>query len=233
MTGTQRELLAAAGSDFLRSWKSLALTDLAYKAVAFALLAPGTALLLRWILSGDQGRVLADAEILRFFVTTRVGVLTLLLGGAIVAAITAVEMACLMAIGRSAAAGKALHPRGALAFGAARAARVLALTGHMVLRVVVGLLPFLLLAGAIYWGFLREHDINDYLAERPPAFWTAAILVGLLVAALAALLLGTIARWALPLPLVVFEGVLPRQALRESARRSHGSRGIVLASLAT
>ena len=37
--------------DSIRSWGSLALTDIAYKLVAFALLTPATALLLRWLLS--------------------------------------------------------------------------------------------------------------------------------------------------------------------------------------
>lgn len=233
MPKSTRDILRHAFLDFRRSWRSLVLTDLAYKMVAFAILTPATALLLRWIMSGGEGRVLADADILRFFVTTKPGVLTLLVGGAILAGITALELACLMAIGLCTAGGRTLHVRGALVFGAARAAKVLALTGHMVLRVLIGLVPFLLLAGAAYGGLLRDYDINYYLAERPPAFWVAAAIVALLVAALAALLVRTIARWAFALPLVLFEGILPRRALGESARRSRGSRTVVVLSLAS
>jgi glycerophosphoryl diester phosphodiesterase len=225
-------MLIDAGRDFLRSWKDLALTDLAYKAIAFAILTPATALLLRRLMSGGEGRVIADAEILRYFVTTKPGVLSLFVGGSVLLAITALEIACLAAIGLSSARGLRLDPGGALAFGASRVANVLALTGHMVLRLLAGLVPFLLLGAAVYRALLAEHDINYYLAERPPEFWIAAVLAGGLVAGLATLLVWTIARWIFALPLVLFEGVLPRHALRVSARRSSGRRWGVLAALA-
>jgi glycerophosphoryl diester phosphodiesterase len=54
-----------------------------------------------------------------------------------------------------------------------------------------------------------------------------------ILAALAALLVRTIARWALALPLVLFEGVLPRRALGESARRSSGNRWVIVTVLAS
>jgi glycerophosphoryl diester phosphodiesterase len=45
------------------------------------------------------------------------------------------------------------------------------------------------------------------------------------------LLLRTAARWALALPLVLFENVAPHRALGESARRAAGSYGLILAVL--
>jgi len=218
--------------DLLRSWRSLALTDIAYKVVAFALLTPATTLLLRWLLSRSHIRVVADADIARFFLTTRPGVVALVVGGAILLAITTLEAACLMAIGLAAAKGTCLSARGALAFGAARASDVLRLAANMVVRVLAGLLPFLFAGGLVYWALLRRHDINYYLAERPPEFWGAAALAGLVAVGLAALLVRTIARWALALPLVLFENVSPRRALRESAQRSIGGRALVVLVLA-
>ena len=228
---TTRAVLTEALRDLRDAWKSLALADIAYKALAFALLTPATALLVRWLMSRAHGQVVADADILMFFVTTRSGVVALLLGGAILLAITALEMACLMAIGLAAGSGKRLAPRGALLFGASRAAHVLALTAHAVVRALAALVPLGLAGGLVYWGLLREHDINYYLAERPPAFWAAAVLVGLIAAALVALLVRTVGRWAFALQLVLFEGVLPRRALGESARRAAGKRSIVWAAL--
>jgi hypothetical protein len=102
-----RSIAADAARDFLRSWKSLALTDVGYKVVAFALLAPLTVLLFRWLVFSDHNKVVADADILRFFVTTRVGVLALLVGGAVILAISALELACLMAIGLATTPGRA------------------------------------------------------------------------------------------------------------------------------
>jgi glycerophosphoryl diester phosphodiesterase len=223
-----RGIVADAVRDFLRSWRSLALTDLGYKVVAFALLTPLTVLLFRWLVFSSHNKVVADADILRFFVTTRVGVLALVVVGAVILAISALELACLMAIGLAAAKGTRLSPKDALVFGATRAPNVLRLTVNVVVRLLAGLVPFLILLGLVYWLLLSRHDINYYLAERPPAFWAAAAIAGLIVAALAAVLVWTVSRWIFALPLVLFEEVSPRRALAESASRTVGGRSLIV-----
>ena len=227
-----RDLFLSALGDLRRSWKVLAITDLAYKAIAFALLMPATTLLLYWLRARTSQRVVADTDIAMFFLTTPTGIVTLILGGSLIVAITAVEASCLMAVGVGQSQGVSLNGRGALRFGAANALNVLRLSGHMVLRVMLGVLPFALAAGVVYLVLLRAHDINYYLAEHPPEFWIAAFLIGLIGIGFAFLLARTIARWAFAWPLVVFEQVHPRQALGESARRAAGSYGLILASLA-
>lgn len=214
--------------DLLRSWRSLALTDIVYKSVAFALLTPATALLLRWLLSRTDTRVIADADIARFFLTTRPGIVALVAGGAILLTITTLGSACLMAVGLAAAKGMSLNAKGALAFGSARALDVLRLAANMVVRILASLVPFVVAAGLVYWALLRQHDINYYLSARPPEFLSAVALVALAGLGLAILLLWTISRWALALPLLLFENVRPRRALLESGRRSLGNRGLVL-----
>ena len=228
-----RGVVTDAVQDLSGSWRGLAITDIAYKVVAFALLTPATVLLVRWMASRTGTRVIADADIARFLFTTRVGVLILIVGGAIFLAITALETACLMAIGLAGAKGTRLNARSALFFGAKRAPFVLALIWHMLVRVILGVLPFLAAIGVVYFALLRPHDINYYLAQRPPVFYVAAAIGAVILAALAALLVRTLARWALAMPLVLFEGVLPRRALGESARRSRGNRWVIVAVLAS
>jgi glycerophosphoryl diester phosphodiesterase len=232
MWHTVRDLFLSALGDLRRSWKVLAITDLAYKAIAFALLMPATTFVLYWLRAQTSQRVVADTDIAMFFLTTPVGIVTLLLGGSLIVAITAVEASCLMAVGVGQSQGVRLNGRGALRFGAAHALNVLRLSGHMVLRVMLGVLPFGLAAGGVYMLLLRAHDINYYLAQHPPEFWIAVSLIGLIGIVFALLLARTIARWAFAWPLVVFEQVHPRQALGESARRAAGSYGLILASLA-
>lgn len=233
MNGKTRLVATGAWQDLLGSWKSLAITDVAYKVVAFALLTPATMFLLRWLMSRANMRVVADADIARFLLTTRAGVAAIVVVGAILLAIVALEAACLMAIGLATAKGTHLNARGALAFGATRAPNVLRLTANMVVRLFAGLLPFLLAVGLVYWGLLRRNDINYYLSKRPPEFSIALALAALLAVALLALLVWTIARWALALPLVLFENVSPRLALGESAKRSLGNRSLVVTVLAS
>ena len=228
-----RAIVSAAGRDLSVSWRQLAIADLAYKAVAFALLTPAVALLGRWLLSRTGASFVADADIARFFFTTVPGLTALIVGGAIVIAISVVEAGSLMAIGLGAVRGQTLGARGALAFAARRAASAFRLALHMIVRVLLGLVPFVLALGLIYATLLRGHDINYFLSKRPPVFWVAAVSGGAIVVALAALTVWVATRWALSLPLVLFEGVSPRHALGESARRSSGRRALIAASLLT
>ena len=78
---------------------------------------------------------------------------------------------------------------------------------------------------------LREHDINNYLSQHPPQFWAAAGCIALIAIGLVLLLARTIARWALAMPLLLFEDVHPRRALGESARRATGSHSLILVTL--
>ena len=82
MWGEARSILNGALGDFRRSWKFLVLTDLAYRLIAFALLAPAMGLLLHWLRSNAESGVVADTDIARFLLTTKSGVATLGLGGA-------------------------------------------------------------------------------------------------------------------------------------------------------
>ncbi len=173
--------------------------------------------------------VVADVEIATFFFTTPQGLVALVVCGAIFAAITALELGCLMAIAVAAAKGRRLSAMGALAFGASRAWAVLRLTANLVGRLIGILLPFAVGIGAVYLSLLTYHDINFYLATRPPAFWVAVSLAGVFLAVLAVVLARMTARWALALPLVLFEDVLPRRAFAESAKRTAPIRPVTIA----
>ena len=226
------EVVAGALRDFAAAWRVLAITDLAYKLVALAMLAPATALFLRWLLSRTGSRAVADADIALLFVTTRPGVIALFLGGAVITAITALGVGCLMAVGLATARGALVNGRTALAFSGRKTADILRLAGRMVVRVLAGLVPFLVALALVYVAFLRGHDINYYLAHKPTEFRIAVSFGAVIVAALGALLVRTIARWVLALPLLLFEGVHPREALGASAARSAGHRDLIVLVLA-
>jgi glycerophosphoryl diester phosphodiesterase len=221
------EIIKASFRDFAKSWKALAATSLVYRLIAFALLAPATALILKWLLSRTGSKVVADTDIAQFFLITPVGLVTIVLGGALLGTITALEVTCLMTIGLTAARGDAILPRTALAFGAKRAQAVLRLFGHMVVRLFIGLIPFVILLGGDYFVLLRHYDINFYLTEKPPALWAAAAIGGAVAIALIALLIRTYLRWSMALPLVLYEGVHPAKALGASAKRVKGHRPVI------
>ena len=88
------------------------------------------------------------------------------------------------------------------------------------------------LLGLAYLALLGGHDINFYLKERPPAFLAALVIGGVVVAALAAVLLRLFTGWFYALPLVLFEDVPPARALGASRGRAHGHRAALLAWIA-
>ena len=225
-------VFADALRDLSRSWRSLAITDIVYKVIAFAVLTPAATLLLYLLRLAASERVVADEDIARFLLTSPWGIASLLLAASLIVAISAVETACLMAIGVGAAHNVTVDARTALGFGARHAWGVLRLAANMVVRLVIGLLPFAAAAGLLYLVLLRDHDINYYLSVRPREWWIALILMGVIAVPLVYLLLRTLARWAFSLPLLIFEGMSPRQSLAESARRSSGSRLAILLVLA-
>src|SRR5690606_35221129 len=75
---------------------------------------------------------------------------------------------------------------------------------------------------------LREYDINYYLQEKPPVFWTAVGIGAVLGGVLALLLLRLLTSWFFALPLVLFEEVRPSMTLGESKARARGHRWTIL-----
>jgi glycerophosphoryl diester phosphodiesterase len=216
----------------LRVWRELVATDIVYKAIAFALLTPLITALGRLLIRRTGRTAIADVDIALFFFTTRTGLLSLVLVGALAIAVTALEQACLMTIVLAALKGRRPRVRDALAHGAARAFGILRLTANIVVRVLGIVAPFAAVIALIYWALLAGHDINFYLTHRPPAFSAAAAIAGVVVVALVVVLALKATSWLLVLPLVVFENVLPVLAFGESARRMVGRRKTAGAALA-
>ncbi len=84
--------------------------------------------------------------------------------------------------------------------------------------------PLLLIGLGLYHWLLTEYDINYYLSELPGEFVLAVGLLGLAsIAALIALGVWLI-NWQLALPLMLFEGMAVKPAMKESRNRLHGNR---------
>jgi len=220
-----RSFFEAVG-DFLRAWPRLLATDVVYKIIAFVVLTPLVGLVLEFFMSTKGSSVLADQDIL-FFVLSPVGLATLVVVGAVSLAILTLEQACMMAIGFGETRNLHVRTTDALWFGARHAWSVTILALEIFIRVLLIALPFLAAGGLVYLLLLREHDINFYLAEQPPIFLIAAGAVVALLAVMAVLIIRRLLSWAFALPLVLFEGVGPAQALTTSAERTGGHKLIV------
>jgi glycerophosphoryl diester phosphodiesterase len=199
-------------------------------AVSTAVLAPVVAWATGWLIETSGATAVANVAIASFLLSPA-GLATLALGGLLVVATTHLEQAGLVRLA-------AARPR------ELRATRVLVETlrwlpdlvriGLAQLAVAVAvLIPVLLVVAGLWFGLLGEHDINWYLATRPPAFLVAAGVAGLLAVIAAGIALLLLLRWTLAVPVVVFEGLGARQALRRSRDLVASDRWAVLRTLAT
>jgi glycerophosphoryl diester phosphodiesterase len=167
---------------------------------------------------------LTDEEIL-FFVVSPLGIAAVASAATVVVAVTFVELSALMTICVGASRQGCPGWTAGLRFTASRWRGIAGLAGQIVVRLLLTAAPFLAAMGVVYLVFLTEYDINYYLAEKPPDFWKAVVLAGTLGSALAVFLARALIRWSVSLPIVLFEGRRPAEALFLSAERTTGNRG--------
>jgi glycerophosphoryl diester phosphodiesterase len=224
-----RSLIDGVLGDFRRCWKKLFLTDVFYKVIAFVLLTPLVAVLFRVFISMSGNTVLADQDVLFFFLAP-VGWLCLITVGALWLGIVALEQAALMGI-LATPKGKRIGVIDALRFASASVWSVSQVTARLIACTLLAAAPFGMVAAAVYFALLTEFDINFYLKEKPPVFQIAVGIGVVLGVMLGALLLRLFTGWIFALPLVVFEDVSPSVALKVSRERATGSRRTLLAAI--
>ena len=216
-------MLHAALADLRTTWVDLATTDLLYKLVALVLLAPLSTVVLSLSLWFSGSTVLADQDIL-FFALSPLGLAGLVTIAAVSLAVVALEQACLISIGVTAAEGAPASQMSAVRHAVSKGPAVVGLMAHLTGRVLLMTTPFLLVIGGVYQALLSTYDINYYLTERPVELWIAVVIATMLLVGLAVVLVPRLIGWGLSLPLVILENRSPGEALQLSRERSDGYR---------
>lgn len=215
--------LYSAVHDYRVAWKTLAITDIVYKIIAFVILTSVVGLAFRIMLRLSGRTVLADEDIL-YFLMEPIGLISVIVVGALWLGVFALEQTALMGVLRAAAQGHHLSYIGALQFALSNSRAVLRLTARLVSIMLLVIAPFLIAAGIIYLSLLTEYDINFYLTERPPAFILALSMGVLMAVTLTALILRLFSSWFFALPLLLFENVKIPKILVLSRERAQGQR---------
>jgi glycerophosphoryl diester phosphodiesterase len=219
----EKNILRATLHSVRASWKSLLITDLFYKGLAFIVLSPLLSILYRGLISLSGNAVLSDLDI-ALFLAGPGGLLAAVLVGAVGLSIIALEQASLLAILAAYAVGRPVTTLGAILFALRHSLAVIRVAGRMIAIALLVIAPFLLVSWFIYRSLLTDYDINFYLSHRPLVFQVSLAVGALLVVALSSVLLRFCAGWFLVLPLVLFHSVPPRAALRTSRQRVQGHR---------
>ena len=221
--GDKERISGLVFSDFSHRWTNLVAADLIYKAAAFIILAPLAAVILQMFLRLSGNEALSDQDIL-YFALKPLGWVTLIVVGSIGVGIVALELAALMLIGFGASEGREVGVVASLIATLKKAPGILILTARMVALVLLITAPFLAVIGGIYYFLLTQHDINYYLAEKPPEFWTAVALGVVAAGIMLFLILRMVSGWFYSIQLLLFEDVEASKALATSSLRTAGHR---------
>lgn len=228
---TLKNLRVDMVTTFRQRGRALIMADLLVKALAFVVVSPALAAAWRGYLAWTGRPVLTDAEIAEFLVHPWGWAALVFLGGA-AAAVAAVGCSALIWIAAGRTGGGSVAAVTAVVASLRRAPALFGVSAMLIAVLLAVAAPFGVGVGVTYRVFLTEHDINYYLAARPPAFWWAAGVSGLLIAGMAAIWLGLLLRWALALPAIMLEGCSPRESLRRSATLTRGHRKGLLITVA-
>jgi len=137
-----------------------------------------------------MGRPAVDSTELVSFVLAPRGILLLFLAMATLLTIRLVEHAGLSAIVLGALQGQTIRAREALWFMLRELPRLASIAARAIGWGLLVAVPVLAVAGLYAARLLPKHDINFYLANWPPEFITAAVVIGVVAAATLAVLIG-------------------------------------------
>ena len=212
-------------------WRQFLLIHLLATAVSVLVLTPVYTLLSGWLILASGSAALTDQDIL-FFVLSPTGFGVFLVIAALSATFLVFESALLFMAGLSAQRGLAPSLAALLRYVVARFAPLFRLAVHMVLRMALVALPFLAAGGWVFLRYLTDYDINFYLSQRPPVFYQAGAVIGLLLLVMAWLLARMLASWVVALPLLLLREGNPAAVLKTSRRAAAEARGPLTALFA-
>ncbi len=171
-----------------------------------------------------QGRPVIDStDLVSFFLSPR-GFLILFLTATVWLTIRLVEHAGLSALVLGLAEGKNFRPWATFSWLAREMPRLAPVGARVVGWALLVAAPFGVSAGLIARPLLAKHDINYYLANRPPEFVGAGIVLGVLAVGTLAMAVWLLVRWRLVVQACVFDRRDSGAAFREAAVLSRGVR---------
>jgi len=214
-------LIGRTRGDFARRWRLVFAWQLLVQLLGMAAVAPLAGWLARRLVARSGSAVVSNYDIAAF-VLSPAGVLFVLL--VLVSAIT-FHMA--QFAGYSWIAGHAIERRpvdlwSTLGAVWSRLGLLLRVGLRMFGRVLLLALPFLAIVGFVWLATLRGHDINYYLAEKPPEWHRAVLAAAIAGAGYAFVAAAQFARWIFTMPIAMFYGLRPADVLEASERMLEG-----------
>jgi glycerophosphoryl diester phosphodiesterase len=208
-------LVTRSLSDLRREWRAALGFHFLMQLLALAVFTPAAAWIGRRLVLASGEPVVSNYDIAGF-VLSPAGVAFVLVAAAIAIGLLLAEFAGYTWIAGHALARREISVIATVAFVLARLPVLMALSVRVFLRLVLLALPFLAVAGLIWFTMLAGRDINYYLAESPPGWLIAKLIAAVLAAGYVLLAAWQLARWLYAVPALMYERLAPAQALSRS-----------------
>ena len=208
--------------DFRRLFVPLAWFELVFKGVVALLGFAGGAGLLAILMQSTGTSAVTNTDIVEFLLTP-VGVLVVAMLGLSTLLGTVLEHLGVMAIAARFQRRLKIDALGITQILGSLLLRLSRLEAAGLVLLVLTAAPLALLGGLTYAALLSAHDINYYLADRPPSFIAAVIIGGLLGAIFLVAIAYVYVRTVLLFPIILYEDQPAWPALRESLNRTRGA----------
>jgi len=208
--------------DFRRLFVPLAWFELVFKGVVALLGFAGGAGLLAILMESTGTSAVTNTDIVEFLLTP-VGVLVVAMLGLSTLLGTVLEHLGVMAIAARFQRRLKIDALGITRILGSLLLRLSRLEAAGLALLALTAAPLALLGGLTYAALLSAHDINYYLADRPPSFIAAVIIGGLLGAIFLVAIAFVYVRTVLLFPIILYEDQPAWPALRESLNRTRGA----------
>ncbi len=218
---TVSALARSVWHDFLVARRELIIFEILFKLLEAWLLVPAVAMILALMLSRAGHIAVSNLDILDFLLTP-LGLLYAGLFGTFSLALLLLEQAGIMILATHSDGVDRPHFKQLLGRAFPQVLRVTQMGAIMLTILATAAIPFLLMALLTYGILLSEHDIYYYLKVRPPNFWLAAGVGGVLLVGAFAVGAWLSIRWIFALPILLFEKQSVLSALRASRDRVRG-----------
>jgi glycerophosphoryl diester phosphodiesterase len=215
-------LAAGAFGDLSRLIVPLAWFELVFKSVVASLSVAAASGLLAVLTRSTGSSAVTNTDIVEFLLSP-VGVVVVVLLGLCSLLIAVMEHLGVMAILARYQRGQRITVSGLSGTLASLLIPLLKLKARGFAFLILTAAPLALLAALTYAALLSQHDINYYLANRPPSFLTAVGIGGVLGAIFLAILAYAYVRTVFIFPIILYEDQPAPVALRESLRRTNGA----------
>ncbi len=220
-TASAKQTPRQACSAILHAWHPLLLYQLGMSFIITVIASPWLLVLSYRLVELSGEPVLGNAQ-LAVHLASPVGAISLVFWASLVVLLVLVEYAGLILLADAALRGVTLSVGQLVAALMASAPRLPWVSVVFSSAAIVVALPFMGLAAMSYWLLLAGTDINFYLTERPPRFWIAVVIGGVLAGAYAVCMVWLLVRWAFAIPVCALEHCGWLESLRLSWRLMRG-----------